>query len=215
MVSDDVTTAKGRATRGRIVAAAAELMHRHGVAGTSTPAVRDAAGVSSSQIYHYFADKDALTRSVIDWWADRIVGTQVELLADVEDLAGLRRWRDAVVAGAGDNGGCPLGGLSSQLAEHAWARATSATGFHRWQTAISDALARLSRLGVLDPDVDPERCSLALLAAIQGGLLLGQATGSPRPLEAALDTVLDTLAPFTARSGAPRRTAPGRSHSPV
>ena len=43
MVSDDVTTAKGRATRGRIVAAAAELMHRHGVAGTSTPAVRDAA----------------------------------------------------------------------------------------------------------------------------------------------------------------------------
>src|SRR5208282_2449480 len=50
-------TIKGRQTRQRIVAAAAELMFEGGVAGTTMEDVRAAAGVSSSQIYHYFADK--------------------------------------------------------------------------------------------------------------------------------------------------------------
>jgi AcrR family transcriptional regulator len=66
---DTASTRKGRAARERIIAAAADLMYRHGVAGTSTPALRDAAGVSSSQIYHYFADRDDLTRAVIAFQA--------------------------------------------------------------------------------------------------------------------------------------------------
>jgi TetR/AcrR family transcriptional repressor of nem operon len=47
-------TPKGRATRDRIVATAAQLMYDHGVAGTSLGDVYNAAGVSPSQVYHYF-----------------------------------------------------------------------------------------------------------------------------------------------------------------
>ena len=47
-------TRKGQATRDRIVAAAAALMYQQGVAGTSTEDLQAAAGVSASQIYHYF-----------------------------------------------------------------------------------------------------------------------------------------------------------------
>ncbi len=50
-------TPKGRATRERIVAAAAALTYERGVAGTSTEEVREAAGVSASQLYHYFDSK--------------------------------------------------------------------------------------------------------------------------------------------------------------
>ena len=53
-------TAKGLATRERIVAAAAQLMFERGVAGTSTDDVQAAAGISASQLYHYFDDKRAL-----------------------------------------------------------------------------------------------------------------------------------------------------------
>src|SRR6201988_765959 len=58
-------TPKGRATRERIVATAAQLMHDHGVAGTSLGDVQEAAGVGVSQVYHYFGDKDSLVRAVV------------------------------------------------------------------------------------------------------------------------------------------------------
>src|SRR6201996_3692755 len=126
-------TAKGQATRDRIVAAAADLMARNGVAGTSTPAVRDAAGVSSSQIYHYFADKDDLTRAVIAFQTEAILSYQAASLATLDSFDALRAWRDVVVEAArqhGGAGGCPLGSLSSELSDdHQWARDALAASF--------------------------------------------------------------------------------------
>jgi TetR/AcrR family transcriptional regulator, transcriptional repressor for nem operon len=176
------STKKGQATRDRIVAAAADLMYRHGVAGTSTPAVRDAAGVSSSQIYHYFADKDDLTRAVIAHQSTHILGTQ----APLDSLAALRAWRDVVVEAArqqNGTGGCPLGSLSSELSDtNDWARAAVADGFAAWSGAIRAGLEAIT------PDAD--RLALALLAAVQGGLVLAQAQHTTDALEAALDTVI-------------------------
>ncbi len=70
-------TRRGRATRQRIVAAAAELMFEHGVAETTLEDIRAAAGVSGSQVYHYFEDKQALVRAVIDYQVDAVLDTGV------------------------------------------------------------------------------------------------------------------------------------------
>ncbi|WP_103343099.1 TetR/AcrR family transcriptional regulator [Amycolatopsis sp. CA-126428] len=188
------STAKGRATRERIVAAAADLMYRHGVAGTSTPAVRDAAGVSSSQIYHYFADKDDLTRAVIAFQSEAILSHQAPLLAQLDSIGALRSWRDVVVDAARrqhGTGGCPLGSLSSELSDdHPWARDALAGSFTAWSEAIRGGLAAMIDGGVLSPEADATALSLALLAAVQGGLVLAQAQHTTDALEAALDTVL-------------------------
>ncbi|MEV6641349.1 TetR/AcrR family transcriptional regulator [Amycolatopsis sp. NPDC051371] len=188
------STRKGRATRDRIVAAAADLMYRHGVAGTSTPAVRDAAGVSSSQIYHYFADKDDLTRAVITFQSEAILAHQAPLLARLDSIGALRSWRDVVVDAArrqNGAGGCPLGSLSSELSdEHQWARDALADGFTAWSEAIRAGLAAMIESGALRPETDATALSLALLAAVQGGLVLAQAQHTTDALEAALDTVI-------------------------
>src|SRR5439155_1699789 len=55
-------TAKGRATRERILQAAAELIAEKGAAGMSLDDVRARTGASRSQLYHYFEDRDGLTR---------------------------------------------------------------------------------------------------------------------------------------------------------
>src|SRR4051794_20873540 len=113
-------TAKGQATRERIVAAAAQLMFERGVAGTSTDEVQAAAGVSASQLYHYFADKRALVSAVIAWQADAVVGAQAPLFAQLDSLDGLRAWRDALLALQEQRqcaGGCPLGTLAAELVE--------------------------------------------------------------------------------------------------
>jgi TetR/AcrR family transcriptional repressor of nem operon len=191
---DAPSTRKGRATRERIVAAAADLMYRHGVAGTSTPAVRDAAGVSSSQIYHYFADKDDLTRAVIGFQTEAILSHQASLPATLDSFDALRSWRDVVVDAARRDdgaGGCPLGSLSSELSDdHPWARDALAAGFTAWSEAIRAGLTAMIGNGTLRAGTDATALSLALLAAVQGGLVLTQAHRTTDALEAAVDAVI-------------------------
>jgi AcrR family transcriptional regulator len=170
-------------------------MYRHGVAGTSIPAVRDAAGVSSSQVYHYFADKDDLTRAVIAHQSSAILSYQAPTLARLDSVEALRAWRDVVVEAArqgNGTGGCPLGSLSSELSDgHPWARDAVAESFAAWSGAIRAGLTAMTGNGTLPREADPGRLALALLAAVQGGLLLGQAQRNTEALEAALDTIIE------------------------
>ncbi len=189
-------TRKGQETRQRIVDAAAGLMFRQGVAHTTIEDVRAAAGVSSSQLYHYFDDKPALVRAVVDHQADTMIGGQETF--DFSTLEGLRAWRDFLVASQREHdcsGGCPIGSLGGQLAEtDPEGRAHVAEGFKRWEAEIQSGLREMQARGELTPDTDPDTLALALLAALQGGLLLTQVKRDTKPLEAALDAMIELVA---------------------
>jgi TetR/AcrR family transcriptional regulator, transcriptional repressor for nem operon len=191
-------TPKGQQTRLRIVRAAADLMFESGVAGTKMEDVRVAAQVSSSQIYHYFVDKQALVRAVIDYQTDTIVGGQEPMLLSLDSLEGLRAWRDFLVEHQRKlqcRGGCPIGSLGSELAEvDQQARADVAASFARWEAAIRWGLRAMHEAGRLAPDADAEALALATLAALQGGLLLTQLQRDTRPLEISLDAMLTLIA---------------------
>jgi len=90
-------TAQGRETRERILDAAAELIAEHGPHGTSLDDVRATTHTSKSQLYHYFGDKQGLIHAVTDRQCGRVIALHAELLAEVRDWAGLRRWADAIV----------------------------------------------------------------------------------------------------------------------
>jgi TetR/AcrR family transcriptional regulator, transcriptional repressor for nem operon len=194
-------TRKGRATRDRIVAAASELMFLRGVAGTSTDDVQRAAGVSTSQIYHYFKDKTALVRAVIAHQTQEVLDAQRPLLGRLDTLEALRAWRDLLVDLQRQRqceGGCPIGSMASELAETCpETRPDLAEGFGRWEAGIRDGLRAMHDRGDLRPDADPDRLALATLAALQGGLLLTQVRRDTTPLEAALDANLDHIASLT------------------
>lgn len=197
-------TAKGQATRERIVAAASALMFERGVAGTSTDEVQVAAGVSASQLYHYFADKRALVSAVIAWQTEAVVGGQAPLFAQLDSIEGLRAWRDAIIALQRDRecaGGCPLGSLAAELVESdPAARVDLDAAFRRWTGGIAEGLHRMHRRGELLPDADPDRLALAILAAVQGGLVLSQVARTTEPLEVALDTAIEHVAALAHRS---------------
>src|SRR6476646_9980826 len=148
-------TPKGRATRERIVAAAAELMSRRGVARTTIEDIQEAAAVSTSQMYHYFADKGDLVAAVIDFQTDRVLAVQHLGLDRLECLEDLRRWRDIMVdlmRRLGFVGGCPIGSLANELAEtDPLARAQVARSFVQWEKMIRDGLKAIAARGEL-PD---------------------------------------------------------------
>ena len=66
-------TARGAATRQRVVAAAAEIALTRGVGETNLDDAMEASGVSKSQLYHYFADKDELLREAAASLGERVL----------------------------------------------------------------------------------------------------------------------------------------------
>src|ERR1700749_879703 len=166
-------TRKGEPTRERIVGGAAGLIFERGVAGTSIEDVKEAAGVSSSQLYHYFGDKQALVHAVIAHQSDAVIAAQEPLLGKLDSLDALRAWRDQAVAIEKQlhcKGGCPIGTLAGELAESdPEAREDIARGFARWEDAIAQGIRAMHERGELLADVDPDRLALALLPAHPGG----------------------------------------------
>src|SRR3984957_4409852 len=133
-------TAKGTLTRSRIIEAAAELVFAHGVARTGIEDVQLRAGVSASQMYHYFIDKDDLSRAVIAHQTDGILAAQRPVLDELDSFDALDRWRDLLIDLQEQRhcvGGCPIGSIAAELADDApRARADLADGFERWEAPI-------------------------------------------------------------------------------
>jgi TetR/AcrR family transcriptional regulator, transcriptional repressor for nem operon len=196
-------TRKGQATRERILQAATELIARHGVAGTGTEDVRKAAGVSGSQLYHYFDSKQALIRAVISRQADAPPVPGQPIMGALDSFDALRAWADAAIEHQEENGGrgeCTLGTLAGELvpADEA-SRADLSDGFLRWQGLLQEGLSAMRDRGELRPDTDLDELSLVLLTALQGGSLLGQTLRDAAPLRAAMNAALAYVSSFAAQ----------------
>jgi len=190
-------TAKGRATRERILQAAAELLAEKGAAGMSLDDVRARTGANRSQLYHYFDDRDDLVHAIIDVTADAVLGRQGELLDHLDSWAGIDRWFDFMVQHQIEQqacGGCPIGSLAGQLAESdPAARAAIAAGLERWEAHLRDGLTRMKTRGKLRNDADPAALATATMASIQGGLLLTQVRRDSNQLRTALNAARNNL----------------------
>ncbi|MCY1139761.1 TetR/AcrR family transcriptional regulator [Actinoplanes sp. Pm04-4] len=197
-------TARGAATRERIVRAAAELMAAKGVAATTLDEVRLASGTSKSQLYHHFAAKEDLVRAVVAHQAGVVLDRQEQLLRGVSSFAGLRRWRDAVLqrnelrSGAY---GCEIGTLAAELSDtDEAARQALAGHFATWEKLLADGFRRMRDNGTLRPGTDPATLSVAVMAAVQGGYLLAQTAHDAEPMRVALDMALTHVHTFEANT---------------
>jgi TetR/AcrR family transcriptional repressor of nem operon len=74
------------------------LIYLKGAERVSLDEVIEATGVSKSQLYHYFDNKDDLVREVIDLQTRRILEAHAPHLQRLDSFAALREWRDATIS---------------------------------------------------------------------------------------------------------------------
>jgi AcrR family transcriptional regulator len=188
-----VLTAKGAATRERIVLGAAELIRARGVS-VGLDDIRGATSTSKSQLFHYFPDGKAdLLLAVAQHEAARVLGDQEPHLADLTTWDRWLAWRDRVIEiYDGQRAGCPLAALVSQLATPG-AREIITELYSRWHGHLVTGVKALKAEGVTPAELDENRAATTILTAITGGAGLLQATDDMTYLETALTDAIASL----------------------
>jgi AcrR family transcriptional regulator len=189
-------TAKGEATRGRIIEGAAAVLREQGVASATLDDIMARTSTSKSQLFHYFpAGKDELLVAVAQFEADQVLEDQQPYLGCLDSWEAWEQWRDVVIKryeAQGDQ--CPLGSLFLQIGRSTpGTRAIVTELMCRWQESLAVGIRALQAAGRLPAGLDVDMRAAALLAAIQGGVSILMSTGQSAHLRAALDQGISDL----------------------
>lgn len=171
-------TAHSRRTRAAIIDAAAQMMYQKGVAATSLDDILAASSTGKSQLYHYFKDRSELVKAVVERQTELVLAAQ-PTLTQIDSMDGVEQWAQAILANhdvPGGPFGCPLGSMAAEL-----------------KNDPAYQLIRMQDRGHLDPHEDPQRLAAAVLATLQGGMLMGRATMDITVLRDSLEMALDSI----------------------
>ena len=172
-------------SRAALLDSAAVLFRRQGYAATGVNQILESAGVKAGSLYHHFPDgKQELAAVVVD-----SVGGDIErrlrgflesdmAVADIVDA-----WIDLMSAGltSDQRDGCPIEPIATESVNASpQVRAASRRVFGGWCRAVAD------RLRADDwPTEDADQTALAVVALLEGALILSRIAGDTAALDAA------------------------------
>ena len=191
-------TAKGRATRQRIIEGAAAEIREQGVTVATLEDIMARTETSKSQLFHYFPDgKEQLLLAVATHEAQQVLDDQQPYLGELTSWAAWQRWRDAVVDRYRRQGqNCPLSVLMSEIGRTTpGAQAVTSALMRQWHDEVAAGVRHMQSDDKVPDDLNADRVAGALLAGIQGGVGIMLATGDLSYLEAALDVGIASLRP--------------------
>ncbi|MGH6653751.1 MAG: TetR/AcrR family transcriptional regulator [Actinocrinis sp.] len=188
-------TAKGLATRQRIIEGAAVHLRSDDPGEVTLDDIRAITGTSKGQIFHYFpAGKEELLLAVVRYEAGRVLDDQQPHLGALTSWTAWQRWRDSVLARYRAQGrNCPLGALMNQVGSTPGATEVVTALLAQWHEHVRRGVAAMQAHGRVRPGLDPDKVASAFIAGIQGGVQMLRSTGSTQPLERTLDTLIDHL----------------------
>jgi AcrR family transcriptional regulator len=202
--------------RERILLAARDLFHRHGIRGVGVETIAETAGTNKMTLYRHFDSKDDLIVAYL-----RGVAADADAIwRDIErdhpgDMqAQLKAWlvcaEECVTA---DSRGCDLANAAVELTEdgHPGRRI-----IEELKTEHRDRLAALCRrAGISQPEVLADTLTLLL----EGARVSRQAAGSNGPSAKFISTAETVIAAFNAKPKAGRKPAPRKRrtgrHAPI
>jgi TetR/AcrR family transcriptional repressor of lmrAB and yxaGH operons len=189
-------------SRAALVDTAAVLFRRQGYAATGVNQILETADVKAGSLYHHFPEgKQELAAAVVDSVGADIERRLRELLdsglpvADIVD-----GWIDLMASGlAGDQrDGCPIEPIATESVNASpQVREASARAFGGWCLAVSDRLRAEAW-----PEADAEQTALAVIALVEGALMLSRIAGDAAALNAAKAAVRTLISPASGAHGA-------------
>jgi TetR/AcrR family transcriptional regulator, transcriptional repressor for nem operon len=179
--------------RERLVASAAELLHRQGVQRTTIADIAEAADVPPGNVYYYFKTRDEIVHAVIESQVQEVEALLARLdkrstpVAKLKGLAESWTRNGPVIV----EHGCPLGGLSYELNKDDDELADEAA--RPLRAILNWSAAQFRQLG----QRNARSVAVTFLSAIQGAALLANAFGDEQLLKQEIRRIerwIDSLA---------------------
>jgi TetR/AcrR family transcriptional repressor of nem operon len=162
-------------TQHKIISAAEKLIRKHGYDGTSLSEVVSAAGVSKGALFHYFRNKQAVSRDVLEKYAREQIFRPLEknLSAAPSVKQGLLNWLQEIYntyARVKFSGGCLLGNFALELSDRdEEMREQIKQIFIEWENQLVGILKPLAAEGKMT--IEPRQFARLLIAAYQGMIM--------------------------------------------
>jgi TetR/AcrR family transcriptional repressor of lmrAB and yxaGH operons len=189
-------------SRAALLDSAALLFRRQGYAATGVNQILEAADVKAGSLYHHFpAGKQELAAAVVDSVGGGIEKRLRQMLDSglpVSDI--VDGWIDLLAAGLATDqrDGCPIEPIATESVNASRpVRDASARAFGGWCLAVADRL-RVDGW----PSTDADQTALAVIALIEGALILSRIAGDAAALNSAKAAARTLLSPASGAHGA-------------
>lgn len=176
-------------TRDNLIEMGLQHMQETSYCSTGLNEVLALAGVSKGSFYHYFPSKEEFGRAVLQRYLELEVARATTLLgkSKTAPIKRLQRYFEKLISVYGPkgamNGGCLLGNLSQEMANHSdLIHQTLQEGFRIWEVAIDAVLLEAVTRGELPPKAKTIEMASFILNSYEGALLRAKAERSEAPL---------------------------------
>src|SRR5213593_1227069 len=168
---------KGKATRQRIIDAAADLFHKQGVQATSPQQIMETSQTGKSQLYHHFGSKGGLVHEVLQHHIQSIREGSAAIDYEITSWSDLERWFRAHASlqeAYRMTRGCPFGTIGNEVTENdELIRRDLSLIFEVAKGKLATFFVREKASGRLEPHVQEDQLADFCLAMIQGAMLMG------------------------------------------
>jgi TetR/AcrR family transcriptional regulator, transcriptional repressor for nem operon len=169
--------------RVRMIEAALNLFHRHGVNGTSIDRVLEESSTGKSQFSHYFKTKDGLVHAVLQHLHEVIRSGQAPTGYTVKTWPEMEAWFGKYIdfqSSVNLERSCPVGTIGNDISNEQELLRQDVRMFLEWsRSQLARFFAERKIAGELAPAVDPDSLADFCIAIMQGGMLLTKIKRDP------------------------------------
>lgn len=183
-------------TRERLIRTTSRLLRKQGYAATGLNQVMiEAEAPKGSMYFHFPGGKEELAAAALDRFAARIGARLAEIVDEADTVAGaVTRFFDEYIAHLERTEYRETCAVATVALEAAADHETLAAATGRALRGWTDALAKPLEAEGRSP-AESARLATLVIAAIEGGLVMGKGERSTEPLAAARDVLRDVLTP--------------------
>jgi TetR/AcrR family transcriptional repressor of nem operon len=185
---------KAERTRQFIIETTAPIFNMKGYEGTSLSDLTEATGLTKGSIYGNFGNKEEVALACFDHNLGRVSHTIAERIAQAptffDKLMVYVQVYNSYSAMPFPKGGCPILNTAIEADDtNPLLKEKAANAILKWKKNIISLIQSGIQAGEFRKDTDATQTALAVIALIEGGIMIAKVTAQPGNLDKVLKTV--------------------------